>query len=253
MVEREPTGITGLDELIEGGFPKNSVILVSGSPGTGKSIFAQQFLYTGANEFKEKGLYISFEQRIPEIFEQAARFGWNFPSLERQDLLKFFFIDMTQRKLDPEQTHIDLIKSIIREHRPKRIVIDSITPLANIPVPIEELANYGIISELSSFMPNISQELITRFQVHRLIMTLKDFKATSVITSQIPKDSKWLSSDKASEFLSDGLILLNFNTGSEFTRTLTIEKMRNTKHCEETLAMQITNKGIVVKKPEELL
>ncbi|MFH1442772.1 MAG: ATPase domain-containing protein, partial [Candidatus Micrarchaeota archaeon] len=60
---RVPTGIPGLDELIEGGFEKGSVILVVGDTGTGKSTFAMQYLYNGATKYKEPGVYLTFEEK----------------------------------------------------------------------------------------------------------------------------------------------------------------------------------------------
>ncbi|NYZ79621.1 AAA family ATPase [Candidatus Micrarchaeota archaeon] len=251
-MQREPTGINGFDELVEGGIPANSVTLVSGSPGTGKSIFSQQFLHTGAKQFKEKGLYISFEQRIPEIYEQAKQLGFDFEALEKQGLVKFVFLDITNRQLASEETYIDVIKKEIREFAPKRLVIDSLVPLANIPASPEELIAYGLISNVSSFMPNIPPELVTRFQVHRLIMALKDTKTTSIIVSEISKDSKWLSSDRVSEFMSDGVILMHYlGIGSTSNRSLTIEKMRGTKHSEDVLPIEITKNGIKVNKQDK--
>ncbi len=249
-MQRIQTGIINLDELIEGGVPKGSITLVSGSPGTGKSILAQQFIHHGAS-LGEKGLYVSLEQRIPEVFEHAKRFGWDFESLEKQGAVKFAFLDLTSTNQEQE-THLSTINNMIDEYKPKRIVIDSISPIANMPVTAEELASYGLISDLSAFMPLITPELITRFQIHKLIMMLKQTRATSIITSELPRDSNWLSSDKVSEFLADNVFVLNYSPAAR-QRTLTIEKMRATKHVEEILPMIITNKGIKVTRAEEVL
>ena len=72
---RVKTGIKGFDELIEGGFPKNSSILVCGGPGCGKTIFASEFIYNGAKKYNEKGMYVSFEQNSDSIKNQARQFG----------------------------------------------------------------------------------------------------------------------------------------------------------------------------------
>jgi KaiC/GvpD/RAD55 family RecA-like ATPase len=101
-------------------------------------------------------------------------------------------------------------------------------------------------------MPTIQDDLITRMQIHRLMMVLKDLLATSIIVSETPKNSEWLSRDRVSEFMADGVIVLHYlGIGATSNRSLVIEKMRSTKHCEDVIPMEITDKGIIVKKPEE--
>jgi len=253
MVEREPTGISGFDNLIEGGLPKGSITLLSGSPGTGKSIFCQHFLHTGATKFGQRCLYITFEQRVPEIYEQARRFGMDFEKLEREGKVKFVFIDITARKLSEGQSHPEIIMDAALKFRADRIVIDSITPLSNFPISTNELAYFGILGELDKAVtPTIQDDLVTRMQIHRLMMVLKDLHATSLIVSETPKNSEWLSRDRVSEFMADGVVVLHYlGIGATSNRSLVIEKMRSTKHAEDVIPFNITNKGLVVKKPEE--
>ncbi len=253
-MEREPVGIEGFDKLIEGGFPKGNSVLITGAPGTGKSIFSMHFLHTGATEYGQKGLYISFEQNIEDLYNQAEQFGMDFRKLEAKGLVKFIFIDISQRQLAEGETHIDLIKREIQTFNPSRVVVDSLSPLANIPIAPDELMSYGLVSDISSFMPTIPQELMTRFQVHRLIMVLKKMPVTSIVISEIPKESKWLSADHVSEFMADGVILLTYEQAeTTMNRTLSIEKMRATRHEESIMPMHITSKGIVIKRPESIL
>ena len=84
MKNQVKTGITGFDELVEGGFPKGKCILLSGTPGTGKTIFSLQYIYNGAKRFKEKSLYISFEENKEHLFSQAKKFGWDLEKLENE-------------------------------------------------------------------------------------------------------------------------------------------------------------------------
>lgn len=82
-MERVATGIKGFDNLIEGGFPKGSAILLSGTPATGKTIFALEYLVNGARKFNERGLYVTFEEkrdkskisrtRLPEFFQESRQ------------------------------------------------------------------------------------------------------------------------------------------------------------------------------------
>ena len=75
--DRVPTGIAGLDALLEGGFPKGRSILVTGEPGTGKTIFALQFLYEGLKR-GEKGVLVTADEAPMDVLEQAASLGWDF-------------------------------------------------------------------------------------------------------------------------------------------------------------------------------
>ncbi len=70
MIERVPTGVQGLDDLIEGGFPKNSIVIISGEPGTGKTTFALQFIYEGVKK-GEPGVFITFEEKVNEHYSNA--------------------------------------------------------------------------------------------------------------------------------------------------------------------------------------
>jgi KaiC/GvpD/RAD55 family RecA-like ATPase len=80
-MERIKTGIRGLDELIQGGFPKGSNIVVTGAPGSGKSIFGMSFIAEGCKN-GEKCLYITVEQTPDDIVDQAFQFGWDFNQWE---------------------------------------------------------------------------------------------------------------------------------------------------------------------------
>ena len=86
QTERVPTGILGLDSLIEGGFPQGRSILITGEPGTGKSIFALQFLAEGLKR-NEKCIFVSADENPMDILEQAASMGWDFERyIENKDL-----------------------------------------------------------------------------------------------------------------------------------------------------------------------
>lgn len=77
MAEETKTGVDGLDSILNGGIVENSTVLVSGNPGTGKSIFGIQFLHTGATEHDEKGIYISFEENAEDIQQAAESVGFD--------------------------------------------------------------------------------------------------------------------------------------------------------------------------------
>jgi len=245
-IERVKTGIYGLDELIDGGFPKAATILVSGEPGTGKTIFGLQFLKEGA-ENNEKGIYITFEQNISDLILQADEFGWDFQKFIDDEILFITSLDIKEFKVD------NLIEEI-KNRNVKRLVIDSLSSIVSHPIAWEDIdAYYMLTNKLDRLVPSpkYNVTIATRVLVHRIVDELKKLPCTSVLTSELVGGSKGFSRDTISEFLSDGLIILNYMVvGGEYSRNLTIQKMRYTKHSENIHPIEIRkDKGLVVLKP----
>src|SRR3989338_4362172 len=87
-MKRVPTGIVGLDELLEGGFPEGRAILLSGGCGTGKTIFCTQYIHNGAKKYNEPGIYVTLDERPDLIREDMLRFGWDLHEHEEKNLLQ---------------------------------------------------------------------------------------------------------------------------------------------------------------------
>jgi KaiC/GvpD/RAD55 family RecA-like ATPase len=119
MIKRIKTGIPGLDSLMEGGFILNSVYLVTGETGTGKTIFGSQFLWHGLQK-GESGVFISMEEDPREIKDDVSRFGWDFDKYEKKGLLRIIYHDPAQ--VDKLGT---LIRSEIMGLKANRLVLDS--------------------------------------------------------------------------------------------------------------------------------
>ena len=96
---KAPTGVPGFDELSHGGLPRNRTTLFMGGPGTGKTVFALQTLVGAAREQRQPGIFVAFEERVEEIFTNAAAFGWRLPELTGN---KLFFLDAS---LSPSVVH----------------------------------------------------------------------------------------------------------------------------------------------------
>jgi circadian clock protein KaiC len=90
LLSKAPTGIQGFDDLSRGGLPRNRTSMVMGGPGTGKTVFALQALVNAAQDRKQPGIFVAFEEGTDEIFANAATFGWPLPALARAPL---FFLD----------------------------------------------------------------------------------------------------------------------------------------------------------------
>lgn len=243
MVERVKTGIGGLDELIEGGLPGGSCVLVSGSPGTGKTIFGLQFLVTGAMN-DEPGIYTTFEESREDLINQAQGFNWDLEKLEEENRIKINSVDPK----DLKQT-LEKIEKEKEEINAKRLVIDSLSTIgiyATSFVSPESIEIEAIMDEKVEITRPIIGEAFTRRAVHYVIKRIKGLGLTTIMTSELAKESDYLSRDTVSEFACDGVIKLVVMEGMG-KRTLTIEKLRSTKHEIIPVNMEIADNGIVVK------
>ncbi len=241
-MQKIKSGIKGLDDLLGDGIPKGKCILLVGGPGSGKTIFAIQFLVEGA-KFDEAGLYISLDEKPDEVKEEMMSFGWDLESLEREG--KLFFIDATPlRKADrseknipiktgvldlkiPEVTlHsiIDTATELVSEEKIKRIAVDPITAL---------ILRYDVPSE-------------RRMAVLGFFDALSATGCTSIITSELRATQ--LNRDiQPEEFLAQGVIVLHtINHEGTIIKAIQIEKMRGIKHDVQLRPYVINNKGIEV-------
>ncbi|MFW6383423.1 MAG: RAD55 family ATPase [Nanoarchaeota archaeon] len=250
-MERVPTGIKGFDNLVEGGLPLGSIVLVSGSPGTGKTIFGLEYIYRGANDFGEKGMFISFEQDPKDIREQAKQLGFeNIEKLEQEE--KIVFASLTAHMVD-KHTANDILTEI-KERKAKRIVVDSLSALLiNAPLHLvrynEDLKD--LIKESKKAEIRLTTEDIKKNFIYKFITDVKSTKATSLMLSEIPDNSEHLSSDGISEFVADGVLKITFESlGGEFSRSMTVRKMRGTKNDEDVHPLEISKDGLIVHSLE---
>jgi KaiC/GvpD/RAD55 family RecA-like ATPase len=221
--ERVRTGIAKLDDLLSGGFPENATILLSGPPGSGKTILCYQFLHAGLEE-GDKCLFLSVGKKVEGVLDQARAIGLDFEQSIEKGQIKFLFLNINKRLV-----YESLVSEILSGYN--RVVIDSITPLSELPI-------YS--STLTNEFPNGEK---TRMRLHFIIDTLATAKCTSIITSELPYGSTELSRDGISEFLVDGVILLDVDP-TMGRRKLSIVKMRSTKHTLKPQEIEIREKGI---------
>jgi len=99
-LSKAPSGITGFDEITGGGLPRGRTTLLLGGPGSGKTIFALQYLINGAHFYGEPGIFVAFEETSKRIVANAESFGWKLRQLQRKKLL---FVD-AQPNFDLVQT-----------------------------------------------------------------------------------------------------------------------------------------------------
>lgn len=223
-IQRIPTYIGGFDNLVEGGLKEKSINLVVGGAGTGKTIFAIQFLVEGIKNNGETGIYVTFEERKEKLYSDMATFGWDLEKYEKEG--KFVFL-----QYNPEQVKKVLIEgggtieSIITKTKAKRIAIDSIT----------------------SFALLYKDELTRKEAALSLFELINNWGCTAVLTAQQTFNGEEIFSTTL-EFEVDSLIRL-YNTKIKGLRhrALEIIKMRGTKHPLKTMKMEIMDKGIKVE------
>ena len=239
-IERISTGINGLDNLLNGGYPKGSVILISGTPGTGKTILCFQFLYAGLSA-GEKVLYLSSDEPIKNLMQEAERFNMDFQKYIDTGQLKFLYLNPDNGEVYEE------IQKVLSDMEYNRIVIDSLSPIAD--TPLWMVSNGQEVVPSSNSINSISYPVdslkATRMHLRRLISDLKNIPSTVLVTSEIPEGSRSLSRDSISEFLADGIILLDLDTTMD-RRKLTIRKMRKTRHTLKPQNVDITENGIKI-------
>ncbi|MEM5772709.1 MAG: ATPase domain-containing protein [Candidatus Aenigmatarchaeota archaeon] len=248
-MERVKTGIEGLDQALGGGIPKGNVVLVSGSAGTGKTLMCLSFIYYGALNFNEPGIYVSTDQTEEEIRTEAKNFGWDLKELEKKKMLKIYHVDVTKEE---DLNYLKKLSKMVKEIKAKRIALDSLTTLTEFLAPVELKKGTKIFEVLDTLSPvAISESLFVKNVVMKIIKEIKATGCTAMVTSELPEEGNWLSRDTVSEFLVDGVILLKALTiTGEIGRSLIIRKMRYSKHSLDVYPLEINEKGIQVMPPE---
>jgi KaiC/GvpD/RAD55 family RecA-like ATPase len=120
------TCVPGLDDIIPG-FPEGGLILVSGKPGSGKTVMAMTFIYRGALEAGERGIYVSVYESRERFLQLAKRLGMDFEKLEERGLFSHIWVPVTMEA--GAAIAINMILERVESISAKRLVIDSFTAL----------------------------------------------------------------------------------------------------------------------------
>ncbi len=232
-IPRVHTGIPGMDDILHGGIPKRNVVLLSGGPGTGKTIFGQQFLFWGL-EHGEPGIYVALEEHPVQVRAHMRQFGWDARKYEEKGM--FAIIDAftagigeaakrekyVVRSPDDLMELIDVLRRAIRDVRAQRAVIDS-------------------VSTLYLTKPALARGIL--LQLKRLLSGLG---VTSIFVSQVSVTERGFGGPGV-EHAADGIIRLDLDEyNGELRRSLIVWKMRGTSHSMKRHPFEITDRGIVV-------
>jgi KaiC/GvpD/RAD55 family RecA-like ATPase len=242
---RITTGISGFDDLIEGGLVKSHVYILSGPPGSGRTTFGIQFLIEGAMQ-NESGLFLSLTETPTNVIKNMSRF--KFDLVKHIKAKKIFFMDGTQElfgdakpKGRPEQTEIfdlaagpktskdlfEKIEPILAKAGIQRLVIDSTLALSFLTKSREDGSK----------------------QMAKYVNLLKQNTATVLLLSEVIEPN----AVKFEHYLSHGIFYLHHFPNSaraESSRAIQILKMRGTKHDSALHPIIFSDNGLELIEPE---
>ncbi|MCJ7760816.1 hypothetical protein MUP59_06715 [Candidatus Bathyarchaeota archaeon] len=236
-VDRVPTGILGLDKMIECGIPKGRIIILVGGPGTGKTIFSMQFLVNGITKYGQNGIYASLEENKKHIFQAMERFSWNLADLERSG--KFTFLDASPIRRSPGDVKVG--KYIVGRRDFSMLgLINTVEQLAE-----SEKAERIVVDPLATLMFQYPDSYDRRNAYLDLIESLSATGATCITTMEA--GSSEFDNPIEEEFLSSGVISLQSKQiGKSLARVLRIKKMRVTAADVQPRPYKIDSSGISV-------
>ena len=221
--DRVATGVEGFDNLIEGGFPRGDLILLAGHPGSGKTMFSSQFLYTGAIKYGEPGIYASFAENREAFLRNMRRANMDFESLEQKDLFRFIdFVTVKEQAIDAA---LATIMAEIDSLKASRLVIDSFSAMAQA----------------------FSEKIDARIVLHTVLGRMTRLsKVTTLLIAEKQLGSESLGGGME-EFVSDAVLVLTQSMErGHMRRHFDIVKMRGTGASRARLTYDITEHGIVV-------
>ena len=224
QIMRVSTGVTGLDEIIEGGFPRGRTILVTGMAGSGKTTLGMQFLYAGATKYNENGLFITLQEELKDVVQDMARYGWDLEKLAGENRIGLAQpptpFEISDEKIDID-TMLDLIHEKAMAIDAKRIVFDS---LAQLGLPCPDI-------------------VALRRDIMRLGAMLRELGCTTLLLTEMLDSKGQISRYGVEEFITQGVIVMHL---APSYRAIQVAKLRGTNHDTGLHRMRITGNGIVV-------
>jgi len=233
MSDRVDVGIPGMNEILYGGIPRRNIVLLSGGPGTGKSIFGQQFLYAGFR-LGEPGVLVTLEEHPVQVRINMDRFGWEPRRYEQEG--KFAIVDAFTSGVgesakreryvvkDPDDvpSFLDVIRQAITDLNAQRVVIDSVSTLY------------------------MTKPMLARSTLMLIKKVLAGLGCTGFLVSQVSVTDRGFGGPGV-EHAADGIIRLDLDEfQGELKRSIIVWKMRGTGHSMRRHPFDITSKGIIV-------
>jgi len=228
---KAPTGLQGFDEITRGGLPAGRTTLLLGGPGSGKTIFAMQFLVHGALECGEPGIFVAFEESPASLLVNFEPFGWGLDALQPDKLYLMDArppIDLIQSGTFDLRGMLAALGELIRRMGAKRIVFDA-------------------LDIMLAMLPDTASK---RQEIYRLNDWLLRLAVTGLITAKSGGDelsSVGMQQFGFMQFMVDCAVILNHViTDGVSQRNLRVQKYRGSAFDENECPFIIGQKGLVV-------
>lgn len=225
---KTPTGVDGLDEITDGGFPQGRPTLICGGAGCGKTLLSMQFLIKGITEYNEPGVFMSFEEPSDDLTLNVKSLGFDLEQLKKDKKLVVDHVRVERSEIE-EAGEYDLDGLFIRLGH----AIDSIK------------ATRVVLDTIESLFAGLDNQAILRAELRRLFHWLKTKGVTAVITGE--RGEATLTRQGLEEYVSDCVIVLDHRVIEQVsTRRLRIVKYRGSTHGTNEYPFLIDEEGISV-------
>ncbi|HZZ78928.1 MAG TPA: circadian clock protein KaiC [Gemmataceae bacterium] len=231
VLERVKTGVDAFDGLVMGGLPRARTTVVAGTPGSGKTVFATQFLAHGITDYGENGVFVTFEEPPVDIEANMRSFGWDMPRWRKEKRLAF--VDASPSYKDELVIGDFDLNGLLARIRhaavsvnAKRIVLDSLSQL---------------------FDHFIGDPKLLRRELFRIGTALKKAGLTVLMTAERNSEYGEITRHRLEEFVADNVVILrNVLYNEKRRRTIEVLKMRGSHHVEgEAPFTLLTDRGVV--------
>lgn len=234
-LKRLPTGVRGLDKVLDGGLPRGRSTLVLGGPGTGKTVLLNEFLYRGITEFGENGVYVTVEESPARVVTNAATFGWDYDTLLKDKRLAFVDATPEDPSSQVRNTEVTLeyhltplvlrLRHAVSEIDARRVVLDSIGAL---------------------FAQFRSRDAV-RHALYYLVDEMQRMGVTTLFSCEEPDIESLQTFHGIEEYVVDGVIKIAPEKGQQSTlRKLEVTKLRGCSYRSGPVEFGIGDGGMTV-------
>ncbi|MFA7465174.1 MAG: circadian clock protein KaiC, partial [Syntrophales bacterium] len=228
VFEKSPTGIRGFDEISCGGLPRGRTTLLCGGTGCGKTLMAMEFLARGAMQFREPGVFISFEETEEDLKKNFRSLGVDLDRLMERRLIRMDYIRIDRSEIE-ETGEYDLEGLFVRLAH----AIDTIC------------AKRVVLDTIEALFSGLSNPTILRSELRRLFQWLKDRGMTAIVTGE--RGEETFTRYGLEEYVADCVILLDFRIRDQIsTRRIRIVKYRGSAHGSDEYPFMIDSSGISI-------